>query len=305
METHAKTAQPLQWAPYGFMCERFEDEANHAVAPRSWNGPPFLEWVEERTDELAAFAWPRWAAGRWHGDAANNAESLTRADLEIMSRCGARFEQPARLAGGARSNRWWFNWEDDLLNMAWRSRFDLAFPQCPVPPEDFARAFGELAIDRYYGSLVFLLKRHLQRPRAYQTSQILGVSPIRPQPSLSAWSPSAISGHAFQGLMGCLATYFAFPTLGPYRHALVMLAADIGDRRVLAGIHYPSDNAMSWWLAFQCIDHISQDPTQGDAMRAFVRDAVTGSFLWDEMRKKTAAAHAPIVKKLLRLVSGN
>jgi hypothetical protein len=303
MNNNSKAAPALDWAPYGFMCPEFEDEAERECVPGAWSGPAFTSWVEGLTDRLATFAWPRWAAQGWVGAAATNAYALTRADMTIMSNCMAQMHQDARQKG-AKANSWWFNWEDDLGGKCWKIRFETGFPGCTVDAEQFRLMIGERAMDKYYGGLVFMLKRRLQRPRAFQMSWILGHKyPIAPMASLTAWSPSANSGHAFQGLMGCLGAYLEFPSLAPYRDDLAMLAADIGDRRVLAGIHYPSDNAMSWWAAFQCVKHVAKDDAQRQVMRDFLRDAIQGSSLLAPMKK--SAAHKPLMDEVTAALNEN
>jgi len=51
---------------------------------------------------------------------------------------------------------------------------------------------------------------------------------------------------------------------------LRQFTVDIGDRRVFAGVHYPSDNLSSWYTALKLIPHVFTEPTD-----AWVRD-----FLW-------------------------
>ena len=302
MEARAGSALPPSWAPYGFMNQGLEDEADHSSQPRAWHGPDFIPWVDGLVGRLAAFAWPQWTANGWDGAAGGNAEALTRADLAIMSRCAAQLVQPARHAGG-RSNMWWFNWEDDLPGNSWDRRFEACFPTSQIDRDTFRMTLGEIAMNRYYGGIPFMLKRGLQRPRPYQMALALGTDRIAPQPSISAWSPSAISGHSFQALMGVLTTYLDFSALAPHRDELLRLAVDIGDRRVLAGIHYPSDNAMSWWVAFNCIEHVARDKAQEAEMRKFIREAVAGSRVWAAMEK--SAAHKPLVDELNTLLTGN
>ena len=36
---------------------------------------------------------------------------------------------------------------------------------------------------------------------------------------------------------------------------------DWGDRRKLAGVHYPTDNVISWWLTMQLVPEIFSNPT--------------------------------------------
>jgi hypothetical protein len=301
MGTRTKSAPSLTWAPYGCMCETFEDGADHPSPPGAWKGPPFKDWVDGIADQISEFAWPRWRNDEWQGSAAATAVALTSADLAIMSRLWPQFCQQARQTGD-KKNSWWFNWEDDLGIAPWDIRLGVCFPGCGIAPQLFQTTFADGAANEYYGSIPFMLKRMLQRPRAYQTSWILGMRCVVLQPSVSAWSPSAISGHAFQGLMGCLALHQEFAALGPYRKELLKLAVDIGDRRVLAGIHYPSDNAMSWWVAFQCVEHIAANDNEKGEMLQFIRDAVSGSLVWAEMQ--ASPAHGTLVKVLTPLVTG-
>lgn len=299
----SKTAPKLDWKPYGYMCRDFEAEANRECAPGAWTGPDFVPWVNDLATKLSAFAWPQWTSQGWDGDAAQSAEALTKADMAIMSTFMPQMYQEAGQKG-ARSNSWWFDWEDDLPGKSWDSRFKAGFPGCNVDLEQFRLTVGEWAMDRYCGSVTFMLKRRLQRPRAFQMAWVLGHKyPIAPSSSISAWSPSAISGHAFQGLMGCLGAYLEFPALAAYRDDLVELAADIGDRRVLAGIHYPSDNAMSWWTAFQCVKHVAKDNAQKATMRQFLRDAAQGSRFWEPMVK--SAAHKALMDEVTAAVNEN
>ena len=107
---------------------------------------------------------------------------------------------------------------------------------------------------------------------------------------------SPISGHAFQGLFGCLNVHLEFGQKMDAREKgdLLNLAVDIGDRRVIAGIHYPSDNAMSWRVALETIDRLNRTPDQIREMRRFVIGAVNNSRIFQAMR--ASSAHADCVR---------
>ena len=142
-----------------------------------------------------------------------------------------------------------------------------------------------------------MLKMRLQRPRANQAAYWMGAtSPPTVRFAASALSSSAISGHAFQGLFGCLNVHLEFGQKMDAREKgdLLNLAVDIGDRRVIAGIHYPSDNAMSWRVALETIDRLNRTPDQIREMRRFVIGAVNNSRIFQAMR--ASSAHADCVR---------
>jgi hypothetical protein len=116
-----------------------------------------------------------------------------------------------------------------------------------------------------------LLKNRLQRPRPNQASwmlrQQLGWSNqlgLRFRLSLSAHSPAIPSGHAVVAL-SLLSRTLSKKTLDGWQHygedalndartvvsRMSQAAIDFGDRRVMAGIHYPSDNLASWYMALE------------------------------------------------------
>jgi hypothetical protein len=58
----------------------------------------------------------------------------------------------------------------------------------------------------------------------------------------------------------------------PAREAsLAQYMVDIGDRRVFAGVHYPSDNIASWIMALSLMPEVYADPVR---IEGFVRKAI-------------------------------
>jgi membrane-associated phospholipid phosphatase len=119
-------------------------------------------------------------------------------------------------------------------------------------------------------------KRELQRPRPHQVASLHGLA-FEVQRAPGAVTSATPSGHAIQGLMGVagaiveLRRYHRFDA--PLLSRLRQYAVDVGDRRVFAGVHFPTDNLASWCLALSLCSHVyGQD---GDFARAFMAEAIT------------------------------
>lgn len=95
-----------------------------------------------------------------------------------------------------------------------------------------------------YTPLIMKLKHHVNRPRAFQTSYYLNI-PIVTQTTWAGQSPAIPSGHCFNGLLFA-ALSVAMHKVDEERVKLIAeYGRDIGLRRLIAGIHYPSDNIIS------------------------------------------------------------
>jgi hypothetical protein len=55
---------------------------------------------------------------------------------------------------------------------------------------------------------------------------------------------------------------------------LQQFTVDIGDRRVFAGVHYPSDNLSSWYTALKLLPHVI-DPSALASVRKFLWEAIS------------------------------
>jgi hypothetical protein len=118
------------------------------------------------------------------------------------------------------------------------------------------------------GSVDLQLKRFFQRPRAYQMAYLMGEDWFTHNHAKSAVSPALISGHCFQGSLGGVAVFYNSKTLNPSLPAAAQTAlerhtVDIGDRRVFAGVHYPSDNISSWITALLIAPLVCPDNAGG------------------------------------------
>jgi hypothetical protein len=105
------------------------------------------------------------------------------------------------------------------------------------------------------------LKTVLQRPRPYQMALLLRIDNYRWLRATSADSPSMVCGHCYEGaqMIGGLIERFLIDeevVSDAQWKALQQYAVDMGDRRVMAGVHYPSDNLSSWLMVMRLAEHV-------------------------------------------------
>ncbi|MBC7924610.1 MAG: phosphatase PAP2 family protein [Bryobacteraceae bacterium] len=142
--------------------------------------------------------------------------------------------------------------------------FNLYHYYDPLLEPELRETFRRIQEERGFskcGTTHLQIKVRFQRPRPFQVATLLGKQGVRPLRSISAGSSALCSGHAFQALLslGAVAEYVYLnniPLTSSSHKALRQLAVDIGDRRVFAAIHNPSDNIASWILAMSLADHV-------------------------------------------------
>lgn len=123
---------------------------------------------------------------------------------------------------------------------------------------------------------LFWFKNSFMRTRPYQASLILGKEEFENYPALSARHSSFYSGHCLEGIIFCAAIEEYWRSLGSvYSSAqfdqLAQYAIDFGDRRVFAGVHYPSDNVGSWIMALRLARLAFDEP---EKTFTFIRNAI-------------------------------
>ena len=107
-------------------------------------------------------------------------------------------------------------------------------PLVPETPEELRKMTREHVL------LILGLKYLINRPRPQQIRRDISVLPSR-----TASTPSMPSGHAFQAYYLSKVLSKKYPEL---TDTLEKVAADCARARVWAGVHYPSDGALSKWL---------------------------------------------------------
>jgi hypothetical protein len=277
----ALTELPASEFPaYGYMHEGLERELHDAPFPKEFriNGQmptadAYAAWLESLVDELASFLWPRYRSGTWVGAAAATALDMTLADLDLLKKLRFNIDQPiASRQTTTLTHRTLFEEEDTGKP---GQRFD-KYDQ--TAPADLVEKLPDAILDAglMASSISLGLKQRLQRPRPYQVSFNRAI-PYTYLLATTAVTPSMVSGHCLEGSMAAAGTYVALkadidvvPGAADY---LQQYLIDIGDRRVFAGVHYPTDNIGSWFCDLRMCENVF-GASAGIAKR-FLWDAIT------------------------------
>ena len=230
------------------------------ASAREWE-----QWRDRLAGEMADFLWPVFGNKGWTGKAVATAMKLTLADLEIMRTLQPKMEQRIQAGGrptGKQADAW--QREDEGAPGATFEYYQSKFPAMLQTEMGKAIVTGGIDIARPASQG---LKQLFQRPRPFQVAMMLGQKkPMVVQASRSAITPAMISGHCIQGTLALAQVQLV---LGEVLDATPGLADDLqrffidtGDRRVYAGLHYPSDNVGSWFTALSLCDHVFGEKAQ-------------------------------------------
>jgi hypothetical protein len=114
---------------------------------------------------------------------------------------------------------------------------------------------------------IFRIKDEFQRARPFVVAPVLGMSLPRLYSTKLGQTPSFISGHTAESLLGAIHLLIKetniFSAESPQ---LLQWAHGVGLRRVLAGVHFPSDNLGSWIYVARLLPNVYD---AGEAKEAF------------------------------------
>lgn len=270
----------ITFPPYGQFARIYRESVDpHVLAPIAWR--PILPteereatWIQWRTDTVELInvtLWPQWdeTSANWlNGDAAKM-QAITLADFELFAKIqnsGILDRQPVSpiAAMSIPSHRQYFV-DEDTGKLGERYYFyDTKLPTAQLEKiiPDLRQTLKDKA-----GSVSIQIKQMLQRPRAYQVAKLFGQE-HRFELAATSMTSSMSSGHCFQGCLVSAGIYEAWLTRGytptaEQLFALGQFGVDIGDRRVFAGVHYPSDNISSWIMSLRLIDEVCPDKRVG------------------------------------------
>ena len=263
----------------------------------------FSEWRTGIRDLIADHIWPRFDRDSrlFVGKATEWAEAATAAEIGIMI---LEFRQePAYLdrviaspnaVPNPSTQRYHYEIDDDLEKPV-VSNFD-EYDRTLSPSE--LQQFIPIAVRALNKkpSGLFWLKHELVRPRPLQASMILGFERFTSEVARTALHSSCHSGHCLEGLLACCAlaeTWWSAETPPDQGRldSLKQYAVDFGDRRVFGGVHYPSDNIVSWVIALDLIPHIF---TNADRVLAFALDAIVNHSVVYKVVQDTFPKHSEL-----------
>ncbi|HET9395701.1 MAG TPA: phosphatase PAP2 family protein, partial [Nitrospiraceae bacterium] len=212
-------------------------------------------WRDSLIADLESLLWPTYEPARTWSRQPDPA--LIDADFKLMDSLKNQLDEPIRgRAAVETKHRVLFDEEDDdyLLFGHKYERYDAGLPQYL---RDGLTHILWNGYDRKLGSLHLQLKQVFQRPRPYQVAYLEHREFEHLRSRLAA-TPSLVSGHCLQGCLAGVSAYVLFGTSIDFASVEVLgqFTVDIGDRRVFAGVHYPSDNLSSWYTTLKLLPHV-------------------------------------------------
>ena len=284
----------MKLPPYGVFEEGFEASGRSTQPMTDWESSgsrnqresSYKQWRTDLRQTLADAIWPYFDRDThdWKGDARNWAEkaSFQEIDLMIGHFQGSRRTVGTTISSGVsdpefgETHRGQFKAEDDPNLDAGVNLRDYVLG---LTAQQFQHALWIIDAAYRYKKLsgLFWFKWQFVRTRPYQAAFLQRkYGDFRHLPALSARHSSFHSGHCLEGIMFSAA--LAEDWMSKPREysqsqidALAQYAVDFGDRRVFAGVHYPSDNVGSWVIALSAIPHLYQDPAP---ILDFVKNAI-------------------------------
>ncbi len=313
-----------QLPPYGFINREWMEDVRETPMPPDFvlgNTKPtqkrYEAWVAALADEIADNLWPVFdrKVRKWRGKATRSAIKLTEADLELLDTLKLNRLRliAARPPGPTKddSHEYFFKEEDnsvpDVIDRTLGFRkFGASYGKydgaLPVGLSNKVRADFQGKGMETSGELDLQLKQHLQRPRAYQVAFLLGRQDYAYEWARTAVSPSLVSGHCLDAsISGCHAYLKCQRELegidGAERY-WAQFTVDMGDRRVFAGVHYPSDNISSWFVALRLAWHVFRPPSRAKSARDFLWQAIKQSAVYRAIDSAAQAGDSPYADPL-------
>jgi hypothetical protein len=274
----------FSFPPYGEFARQYNELVNsNALAPISWKPglasvdreESWIEWRKETLSLINEVLWPQWdpAIKDWVSPDLAAMHALTKCDFSLFH----EIEQESVLnkkpvtavsAMSIPSHKEFFQDEDSPGKIGTR----YYFYDCTLPSEqlqlfvDGPNSFSKI-LESKCGSASIQIKQKIQRPRAYQVAKMMGLS-HKFERAITSMTASMSSGHCFEGCLIGAGIYEQWLNGGfnPTKEqlgALQQYCVDIGDRRVFAGVHYPSDNLSSWIISLRLVSEVCPNPQVG------------------------------------------
>ncbi len=268
----------MELTPWGVLPAERHGHAEEASMSGWPKNKSWEKYINDRTEEFAEYLWPKWdpVNRKWEGAAADKMHEATKAELEICVRelhqqdilqAFPNTHAASRLS--PKNHLWHYRVEDfigyddtGIAHPPQEYGYDTATATRPFSnivrydpdqnADDIWEVFCDLNGSKVKGTFQFKLT--FQRPRPYTATMILGVDGVKHHTATrhihTGGHPAFPSGHCLQGLLisgGLIHQQAERLGLGAVNvDAIMQYGVDFGDRRVFAGVHYPTDNIASW-----------------------------------------------------------
>jgi hypothetical protein len=234
----------------------------------------YLPWRDQLITDLASLLWPTYdfVHRRWTSTPSSD---LIDADFELLKVLRPKMKEPVKGLGSEPTTHEVFFLEEDDEDTIFGDDYGRYDPAMPAFLRKSMTDMLWTGCDRKMGSMHFQVKAQLQRPRPYQVA-LIQKRDFHHDWAKSGGTPAMISGHCLQGATGGCSAWLLFGrSLDAVSvEVLKQFTIDIGDRRVFAGVHYPSDNLSSWYTAFKLLPHVVEASSVASTME-FLWDAIT------------------------------
>lgn len=301
--------EDLPLPPWGIQYNFVNDELGRVKRPGAWLSgremskaeriADYERWRNARLKEINEHLWPTYdpVEHRWTGPSVRWMRELTAVDLRLMVQIqhSGHFQAYPDLdvqPSDPKTHVELFVMEDENGAANIWNGFGSYYPAEDSLVSQISDICGT-ADESKEIPVNYWFKEKLQRPRPWQMALRFLKAPFVYYGATSAITPSMCSGHCFQSLVAVGAAIERFldddsgdpeeanRKLPKMVAALARWAVDIGDRRVMAGVHYPSDNICSWFLFLTIAEFIFHRPE----VRHHIARAITRSFVFQEIQK--------------------
>ncbi|MEM7695235.1 MAG: hypothetical protein AAF318_12355 [Pseudomonadota bacterium] len=287
----------MKLAPFGALNNFHTARRDSFLWPKArFNGTEaeYTTIIEDWVTDVADQVWPLWQGGQWKGNAAAKMTDAAKAEVEIIIDAYQKINKlsqiPSLPAGATHTvehdHRWHYRIEDaivlDRCESCKPKTIDDANKTFPYRASrdvgsNFIAYSDAIRLDEWENLFwrratplhpdLFGLKERFMRPRPWAAAAALGVSGFRWEVgdpiTHTGVHPSILSGHCIQGLLGACHVIDERPDLpAELVGKIAQYGVDWGDRRVFAGVHYPTDNIASWVLAARLIPKMFKDPAR-------------------------------------------
>jgi hypothetical protein len=264
------------------------------LIPLDWrlSDSEWWKWLTALVDDIGSLIWPKYAPGAWSDATVGR---ILDADFALLKELRHYIGYPIKSVSPTIVQHGDFFKEEDDTNIAFGSSYKHYDPTLPAQVSECLPTVLTAGIVDKVGSLDLLLKLVFQRPRAYQVAFLQGRKGFTYQSAASANSPSLVSGHCLQAsLAGCTAFAAFRNSMTPDSIELLkQFTVDVGDRRVFAGVHYPSDNLSSWYTALQLVPYVFDEQLSA-TIKAFLWEAINiKSVVFDAIKKHATNPDSP------------
>jgi hypothetical protein len=298
----------IVFPPYGNLTEQHLIRLKQfVVVPADWRAPAKFPGSVEDHHEcymqtvikiIDRDLWPAYGKSGWPSDRMPQMQELTRLDIEVQQEAAKHLDKFV-FPGSKTTHRNLFQIEDGPEDFG--AEFDKYDDSELFTTLQTIKSVSAKGQDRKVGWGVVRLKQLFQRPRLYQTSLLFGHREFEWQEAESSLTPSLPSGHTLQGMLWVGAALEQLLDSGiTISDAFRQYLVDPGDRRVMAGVHYPSDNLASWLMIFLSIPHVFRNQ---NVKEEFWRALEKQSLVYGLM-EEAGGAYRPALDALKAAYSG-